>query len=154
MSYIFIVALEFLLAFSGVAMLIRYYNHKAQYAVRLSNFAYMTGLSPVITCFTTQIHSLSAFCRETLRLSQQVQNEISSFLAAMRFLPYLCIRKRKERVPTKVILFHKFVLVIDQQFSHCFWFQLVCKTIISGSQRLRARSGYLHSRSGSPEPSP
>ena len=29
MSYIFIVALEFLLAFSGVAMLIRYYNHKA-----------------------------------------------------------------------------------------------------------------------------
>ena len=29
MNYIFIVALEFLLAFSGVAMLIRYYNHKA-----------------------------------------------------------------------------------------------------------------------------
>ena len=28
MNYIFIVALEFLLAFSGVAMLIRYYNHK------------------------------------------------------------------------------------------------------------------------------
>ena len=29
MNYIFIVVLEFLLAFSGVAMLIRYYNHKA-----------------------------------------------------------------------------------------------------------------------------
>ena len=29
MSYIIIVALEFLLAFCGVAMLIRYYNHKA-----------------------------------------------------------------------------------------------------------------------------
>ena len=29
MSYIFIVALEFLVAFCGVAMLIRYYNHKA-----------------------------------------------------------------------------------------------------------------------------
>ena len=29
MSYIFIVALEFILTFSGVAMLIRYYNHKA-----------------------------------------------------------------------------------------------------------------------------
>ena len=29
MNYIFIVALEFLLAFSGVAILIRYYNHKA-----------------------------------------------------------------------------------------------------------------------------
>ena len=29
MSYIFIVALEFLLTFSGVALLIRYYNHKA-----------------------------------------------------------------------------------------------------------------------------
>ena len=29
MSYIFIVALEFLLTFFGVAMLIRYYNHKA-----------------------------------------------------------------------------------------------------------------------------
>ena len=29
MSYIFIVALEFLLAFSGVALLIRYYNRKA-----------------------------------------------------------------------------------------------------------------------------
>ena len=28
-SYIFIVALEFVLAFSGVALLIRYYNHKA-----------------------------------------------------------------------------------------------------------------------------
>ncbi len=29
MQYIFIVALEFVLAFSGVALLIRYYNHKA-----------------------------------------------------------------------------------------------------------------------------
>jgi hypothetical protein len=29
MQYIFIVALEFLLAFVGVALLIRYYNHKA-----------------------------------------------------------------------------------------------------------------------------
>ncbi len=29
MSYIFIVALEFLLTFFGVTMLIRYYNHKA-----------------------------------------------------------------------------------------------------------------------------
>ena len=29
MSYIFIVTLEFLLTFCGVAMLIRYYNHKA-----------------------------------------------------------------------------------------------------------------------------
>ena len=29
MNYILIVALEFLLAFSGVALLIRYYNHKA-----------------------------------------------------------------------------------------------------------------------------
>ena len=29
MQYILIVALEFILAFSGVAMLIRYYNHKA-----------------------------------------------------------------------------------------------------------------------------
>lgn len=29
MNYIFIVVLEFLLTFSGVAMLIRYYNHKA-----------------------------------------------------------------------------------------------------------------------------
>jgi len=29
MSYIFIVALEFLLTIIGVAMLIRYYNHKA-----------------------------------------------------------------------------------------------------------------------------
>ena len=29
MSYIFIVALEFLLSIFGVAMLIRYYNHKA-----------------------------------------------------------------------------------------------------------------------------
>ena len=28
MQYIFIVALEFVLAFSGVALLIRYYNHK------------------------------------------------------------------------------------------------------------------------------
>ena len=28
MQYIFIVALEFVLAFSAVAMLIRYYNHK------------------------------------------------------------------------------------------------------------------------------
>lgn len=28
MQYIFIVALEFLLAFVGVALLIRYYNHK------------------------------------------------------------------------------------------------------------------------------
>ena len=30
MQYIFIVALEFVLAFTGVAPLIRYYNHKAQ----------------------------------------------------------------------------------------------------------------------------
>ena len=29
MQYIIIVALEFLLAFLGVAMLVRYYNHKA-----------------------------------------------------------------------------------------------------------------------------
>ena len=29
MSYIFIVALAFMLTFCGVAMLIRYYNHKA-----------------------------------------------------------------------------------------------------------------------------
>ena len=29
MQYIFIVALEFVLAFTGVALLIRYYNHKA-----------------------------------------------------------------------------------------------------------------------------
>ena len=29
MQYIFIVTLEFLLAFVGVALLIRYYNHKA-----------------------------------------------------------------------------------------------------------------------------
>ena len=29
MSYIFIVALEFLLTFVGVALFIRYYNHKA-----------------------------------------------------------------------------------------------------------------------------
>ena len=29
MQYIFIVALEFLLAFVGVALLIKYYNHKA-----------------------------------------------------------------------------------------------------------------------------
>ena len=29
MNYILIVALEFLLAFCGVALLIRYYNHKA-----------------------------------------------------------------------------------------------------------------------------
>ena len=29
MTYIFIVALEFLLAFVGVGMLIRFYNHKA-----------------------------------------------------------------------------------------------------------------------------
>jgi hypothetical protein len=29
MSYIFIVALEFLLTFFGVALLIRYFNHKA-----------------------------------------------------------------------------------------------------------------------------
>ena len=29
MQYIFIVALEFLLAFVGVALLIRYYNNKA-----------------------------------------------------------------------------------------------------------------------------
>ena len=29
MQYIFIVALEFVLAFIGVALLIRYYNHKA-----------------------------------------------------------------------------------------------------------------------------
>ena len=29
MNYIFIVVLEFLLTFSGVAMLIRYYNHKS-----------------------------------------------------------------------------------------------------------------------------
>ena len=29
MQYILIVALEFVLAFSGVALLIRYYNHKA-----------------------------------------------------------------------------------------------------------------------------
>ena len=28
MQYIFIVALEFVLAFTGVALLIRYYNHK------------------------------------------------------------------------------------------------------------------------------
>jgi hypothetical protein len=29
MQYIFIVAIEFILAFSGVALLIRYYNHRA-----------------------------------------------------------------------------------------------------------------------------
>lgn len=29
MQYIFIVALEFILAFAGVALFIRYYNHKA-----------------------------------------------------------------------------------------------------------------------------
>ncbi len=29
MQYIFIVALEFVLTFSGVALLIRYYNHRA-----------------------------------------------------------------------------------------------------------------------------
>ena len=29
MQYILIVALEFVLAFTGVALLIRYYNHKA-----------------------------------------------------------------------------------------------------------------------------
>lgn len=29
MQYIFIVALEFVIAFIGVGMLIRYYNHKA-----------------------------------------------------------------------------------------------------------------------------
>ena len=29
MQYIFIVALEFVIAFTGVAILIRYYNHKA-----------------------------------------------------------------------------------------------------------------------------
>ena len=29
MQYIFIVALEFVLVFTGVALLIRYYNHKA-----------------------------------------------------------------------------------------------------------------------------
>ena len=29
MQYIFIVVLEFVLAFIGVALLIRYYNHKA-----------------------------------------------------------------------------------------------------------------------------
>ena len=28
MQYIFIVALEFVIAFTGVALLIRYYNHK------------------------------------------------------------------------------------------------------------------------------
>ena len=29
MQYIFIVALEFVIAFTGVALLVRYYNHKA-----------------------------------------------------------------------------------------------------------------------------
>ena len=29
MIYIYIVALEFIIAFSGVALLIRFYNHKA-----------------------------------------------------------------------------------------------------------------------------
>ena len=29
MQYIFIVALEFFIAFAGVALFIRYYNHKA-----------------------------------------------------------------------------------------------------------------------------
>lgn len=29
MQYIFIVALEFVIAFAGVALLVRYYNHKA-----------------------------------------------------------------------------------------------------------------------------
>ena len=29
MQYIFIVAFEFIFAFTGVALLIRYYNHKA-----------------------------------------------------------------------------------------------------------------------------
>ena len=29
MHYIFIVVLEFVMAFAGVALLIRYYNHKA-----------------------------------------------------------------------------------------------------------------------------
>ena len=29
MQYIFIVALEFLIAFGGVALLVRYYNHNA-----------------------------------------------------------------------------------------------------------------------------
>ena len=29
MQYIFIVALEFIIAFAGVALFIRYYNHKA-----------------------------------------------------------------------------------------------------------------------------
>ena len=29
MQYIFIVAIEFILAFTGVALLIRYYNHEA-----------------------------------------------------------------------------------------------------------------------------
>ena len=29
MHYIFIVAFEFIIAFTGVALLIRYYNHKA-----------------------------------------------------------------------------------------------------------------------------
>ena len=29
MQYIFIVAIEFVIAFTGVALLIRYYNHKA-----------------------------------------------------------------------------------------------------------------------------
>ena len=29
MHYVFIVALEFVIAFAGVALLIRYYNHKA-----------------------------------------------------------------------------------------------------------------------------
>jgi hypothetical protein len=28
MQYIFIVALEFVIAFTGVALLVRYYNHK------------------------------------------------------------------------------------------------------------------------------
>ena len=29
MQYIFIVALEFVIAFTGVALVVRYYNHKA-----------------------------------------------------------------------------------------------------------------------------
>ena len=71
----------------------------------------------ILSCIATQFCGLSAFCRKTWGVSQQVEEENDGFLALHGNMLYLCIRNKNKAlfIPIKVSSFFisiKLVLVL------------------------------------------
>ena len=71
----------------------------------------------ILSCIATEFCGLSAFCRKTWGVSQQVKEENDGFLALHGNMLYLCIRNKNKAlfIPIKVSSFFisiKLVLVL------------------------------------------